>query len=97
MKKNSIGQPKEIFASCDFSSLGLHPALCDQLRGMSKHIFIRTHHMRPFQFPSTITMERVRITIVPLGKKDESCNLYSLFPTIGSILYDAFQFTSIVT
>ncbi|KAL7593753.1 hypothetical protein Lser_V15G32791 [Lactuca serriola] len=32
VKKNSIGQPKEIFASCDFSSLGLHPALCDQLR-----------------------------------------------------------------
>ncbi|KAI3495690.1 hypothetical protein L1887_38036 [Cichorium endivia] len=32
MKKKSIGQPNEIFASCDFSSLGLHPGLCDQLR-----------------------------------------------------------------
>ncbi|KAL4563740.1 hypothetical protein LXL04_027785 [Taraxacum kok-saghyz] len=32
MKKKSTAQQKEIFASCDFSSLGLHPALCDQLR-----------------------------------------------------------------
>ncbi|KAI3701371.1 hypothetical protein L6452_26388 [Arctium lappa] len=32
IKKKSIGAEGDIFASCDFSSLGLHPALCDQLR-----------------------------------------------------------------
>ncbi|XP_076957146.1 DEAD-box ATP-dependent RNA helicase 17-like [Bidens hawaiensis] len=30
-KKSDVAQ-KEIFASCDFASLGLHSALCDQLR-----------------------------------------------------------------
>lgn len=31
-KQNSYNGESEIFASCSFSSLGLHPTLCDQLR-----------------------------------------------------------------
>ncbi|PWA97003.1 P-loop containing nucleoside triphosphate hydrolases superfamily protein [Artemisia annua] len=31
-KKKNENDVSEIFASCDFSSLGLHPALCDQMR-----------------------------------------------------------------
>lgn len=36
----------EIFASCSFSSLGLHPTLCDQLRGLSLSLSHCTESVR---------------------------------------------------
>lgn len=36
--KESRGD-NSVFASCSFSSLGLHPTLCDQLRGIYLFIF----------------------------------------------------------
>jgi hypothetical protein len=34
----------EIFASCSFSSLGLHPTLCDQLRGLTLSLSLSLSH-----------------------------------------------------
>lgn len=33
-KKKSTARDADVFADCSFSSLGLHPGLCDELKGL---------------------------------------------------------------
>jgi len=48
---------EEIFASCSFSSLGLQPSLCDQLRG--SFLFVQA-----FKFFVLITIPSIRVGLM---------------------------------
>ncbi|RVW43982.1 DEAD-box ATP-dependent RNA helicase 17 [Vitis vinifera] len=52
-KQNSYNGESEIFASCSFSSLGLHPTLCDQLR-----------ERMGFEVPTIVQAEAIPVILV---------------------------------